>query len=104
MEKYCKLKEKNSNAKQVKNNRDYRKQREELDEQRRKEGKENFLRKITNGSGIQSSTAIQNIRHLHHSACNFMDYKDYKIDLKLHFIASIINQLKVPRLHLFFCL
>ena len=59
-------------------------QREELLEQGRKEGKEDFLRKIANTSGIQGVSAILDTKLLRLTACDFMVYKDYKNQLKIY--------------------
>ena len=59
-------------------------QREEILEQGRKEGKEDFLRKIANTSGIQGVSAILDTKLLRLTACDFMVYKDYKNQLKIY--------------------
>ena len=58
VEKYCKLKADIRNQSKAKVKQITKEQREELLEQGRKEGKEEFLRKITNCSGIQGVSAI----------------------------------------------
>ena len=58
VEKYCKLKAGIRNQAKGKVKQVTKKQWEELLEQRRKEGKEDFLRKIANTSGIQGVSAI----------------------------------------------
>ena len=58
VEKYCKLKADIRNQSKAKVKQITKEQREELLEQWRKEGKEDFLRKITNCSGIQGVSAI----------------------------------------------
>ena len=58
VEKYCKLKTDIRNKAKAKVKQITKEQREELLEQGRKEGKEDFLRKIANTSGIQGVSAI----------------------------------------------
>ena len=58
VEQYCKLKADFRNQAKAKVNQITKEQREELLEQRRKEGKEDFIRKIANTSGIQGVSAI----------------------------------------------
>ena len=58
VEKYCKLKADIRNQAKAKVKQIMKEQREELLEQGRKEGKEDFLRKIANTSGIQGVSAI----------------------------------------------
>ena len=58
VEKYRKLKADSSNQAKAKVKQITKEQREELLEQGRKEGKEDFLRKITNTSGTQGASAI----------------------------------------------
>ena len=58
MEKYCKLKADIRNQAKAKVKQITKKQQEELLEQGRKEGKEDFLRKIANTLGIQVVSAI----------------------------------------------
>ena len=57
VEKYCKLKDIRNQAK-AKVKEIMKEQREEILELGRKEGKEDFLRKIANTSGIQDANAI----------------------------------------------
>ena len=78
VEKYRKLKAK------VKIKEITKEQREEILEQGRKEGKEDFLRKIANTSGIQGVSAILDTKLLRLTACDFMVYKDYKNQLKIY--------------------
>ena len=58
VEKYCKLKADIRNQAKAKVKQITKEQREELLEQGRKEGKEDFLRKIANASGIQGVGVI----------------------------------------------
>ena len=58
VEKYRKLKADIRNQAQAKVKEITKEQREEILEQERKEGKEDFLRKIANASGIQGVNAI----------------------------------------------
>ena len=58
VEKYRKLKANIRNQAKAKTKQVTKEQREELLEQGRKEGKEDFLRKIANTSGIQGASAI----------------------------------------------
>ena len=58
MEKYCKLKADIRNQAKTKVRQITKEQREELPEQGRKEGKEDFLRKIANTSDIQDVNVI----------------------------------------------
>ena len=58
VKKYCKLKTDIRNKAKAKVKQITKEQREELLEQGRKEGKEDFLRKIANTSGIQGVSAI----------------------------------------------
>ena len=58
VEKYRKLKADIRNEAKAKVKKITKEQREELLEQRRKEGKEDFLRKIANSSGTQGAYAI----------------------------------------------
>ena len=58
VEKYRKLKADISNLARTKVKQITKEQREELLEQGKKEGKEDFLRKIANTSGIQGASAI----------------------------------------------
>ena len=58
VEKYHKLKADIGNQAKAKIRQITKEQKEELLEQERKEGKEDFLRKITNTSGIQGVSAI----------------------------------------------
>ena len=58
MEKYRKLKSNIRNQAKAKIKQITKEQREELLEQERKEGKEDFLRKIANTSGIQGVSGI----------------------------------------------
>ena len=58
VEKYCKLKADVRNQAKAKVKQITKEQREKLLEQRRKEGKEDFLRKTANTSGIQGVSAI----------------------------------------------
>ena len=58
VEKYCKLKTDIRNKAKAKVKQITKEQREELLEQGRKEGKEDFLRKIANTSGTQGANAI----------------------------------------------
>ena len=55
---YCKLKASIRNQARTKVKQITEEQREEILEQGRKEGKEDFLRKIANTSGIQGANAI----------------------------------------------
>ena len=72
-------------------------QQEELFEQGRKEGKEDFLQKIAN-TGIQGASAIYNMKVLR-LTCDFMVYKGYKIKICL---SSMSNQPQDSRSYLFF--
>ena len=65
VEKYRKLKTDIRNQAKTNGRQIIKEQREELLEQGRKEGNENFLRKIVNTSDIQGASAIQNIGLLH---------------------------------------
>ena len=65
VEKYRKLKTDIRNQAKTKGRQIIKEQREELLEQGRKEGNENFLRKIVNTSDIQGASAIQNMGLLH---------------------------------------
>ena len=85
VEKYCKLKTDIRNQAKAKVKQITEEQREEIFEQGRKEGKEDFLRKITNTSSTQGANVIQNMNLPHPTVCNFMVYKDYKSDLKFIF-------------------
>ena len=58
VEKYCKLKADIKNQAKAKVEEITKEQWEELLEQRRKEGKEDFLRKIANSSGTQGVNVI----------------------------------------------
>ena len=58
VEKYCKLKADIRNQAKAKVKQITKEQQEELLEQGRKEGKEDFLRKIANTSGTQGANAI----------------------------------------------
>ena len=58
VEKYRKLKTEIRNQAKAKVKQIMKEQREELLEQGRKEGKKDFLRKVTNTSGIQGVSAI----------------------------------------------
>ena len=58
IEKYYKLKTDITNQAKAKTKEITKKQREELLEQGRKDGKKDFLRKIANTSGIQGANAI----------------------------------------------
>ena len=58
VEKYCKIKADIRNQAKAKVREITKEQREELTEQGREEGKEDFLRKIANTSGIQGLSAI----------------------------------------------
>ena len=58
VEKYRKLKTEITNQAKAKVKQIMKEQREELLEQGRKEGKKDFLRKVTNTSGIQGVSAI----------------------------------------------
>ena len=58
VEKYRKLKTEIRNQAKAKLKQIMKEQREELLEQGRKEGKKDFLRKVTNTSGIQGVSAI----------------------------------------------
>ena len=83
VEKYRKLKADFRNQAKAKVKQITKEQREELLEQGRKEGKEDFLRKIANTSGIQGVSAILDTKLLRLTACDFMVYKDYKNQLKI---------------------
>ena len=72
VEKYSELKADIRNQATAKVKEVTKEQREKILEQGRKEGKEGFLRKIGNTSGIQGV--------LHLTACDFMVYKDHKIN------------------------
>ena len=76
-------------------------QREEILEQGRKEGKEDFLRKIANSSGTQGVNVIQNMRLLHPMVYDFMVHKDYKNQFLKFFLSSMRNQLQDPTPPLF---
>ena len=65
VEKYRKFKTDIRNQAKTKGRQIIKEQREELLEQGRKEGNENFLRKIVNTSDIQGASAIQNMGLLH---------------------------------------
>ena len=84
VEKYYKLKADIRNQPKAKVKQITKEQREELLEQGRKEGKEDFLRKIANTSGIQGVSAILDTKLLRLTACDFMVYKDYKNQLKIY--------------------
>ena len=84
LEKYRKLKADIRNQVKAKVKQITKEQREELLEQGRKEGKEDFLRKIANTSGIQGVSAILDTKLLRLTACDFMVYKDYKNQLKTY--------------------
>ena len=84
LEKYRKLKADIRNQVKAKVKQITKEQREELLEQGRKEGKEDFLRKIANTSGIQGVSAILDTKLLRLTACDFMVYKDYKNQLKIY--------------------
>ena len=81
VEKYRKCKADIRNKAKVKVKQITKEQQEELLQQGRQEGKEDFLRKIANTSGIQGVSAIENMKLLHLTACDFMVYKNYKINL-----------------------
>ena len=83
VEKYRKLKADIRNQAKTKVKEITKEQREEILEQGRKEGKEDFLRKIANTSGIQGVSAILDTKLLRLTACDFMVYKDYKNQLKI---------------------
>ena len=90
VEKYCKFKTDIRNQSKIKVKQIAKEQRKELPEHGRKEGKEDFLAKnwkYFRHPGCQ----YQYQYHLHPTACDFMVYKDYKIDLEFIFITSIIN-------------
>ena len=84
LEKYRKLKADIRNQVKAKVKQITKEQREELLEQGRKEGKEDFLRKIANTSGIQGVSAILDTKLFRLTACDFMVYKDYKNQLKIY--------------------
>ena len=76
-------------------------QREKILEQERKEGEENFLRKIANTSGTQGVNAILNIRLPHPMACDSMVHKDYRNRFKIC-LSNMWNQLQDTTPHLLF--
>ena len=92
VEKYRKLKADIRNQTKTKVKEITKEQREEILEQGRKEGKEDFLRKIANSSGTQGVSAIQNMKLLRPMTCDFMAYKDYKSRFKIC-LSSMWNQL-----------
>ena len=91
VEKYLKLKADIRNQAKAKVKEITKEQREEILEQGRKEGKEDFLRKIANSSGTQGVNAIYNMKLLHHTACDFMVYKDYRNRFKECFFVQYIE-------------
>ena len=98
VKKYRKLKADIRNQAKAKVNKITKEQREE---QGRKEGKEDFLRKIANSSGTQGVNVIQNMRLLHPMVYDFMVHKDYKNQFLKFFLSSMRNQLQDPTPHLF---
>ena len=101
VKKYRKLKADIRNQAKAKVNKITKEQREEILEQERKEGKEDFLRKIANSSGTQGVNVIQNMRLLHPMVYDFMVHKDYKNQFLKFFLSSMRNQLQDPTPHLF---
>ena len=99
--KYCRLKADIRNQAKAKVKEITKEQREEILEQGRKEGKEDFLRKIANSSGTQGVNVIQNMRLLHSMVYDFMVHKDYKNQFLKFFLSSMRNQLQDPTPHLF---
>ena len=75
MEKYHKLKADIRNQAKAKVKQIIKEQLEEILEQRRKKGEKSFLLKIANTSGTQGVSAIQIMRLLRVTTCNFMVYK-----------------------------
>ena len=100
VEKYGRLKADISNQSKAKVKEITKKQREELLEQGRKKGKEDFLRKIANTSVIQGANAIYNMKLLCPTACDFMVHKDYKNWFKIC-LSSMWNQHQDLTPHLF---
>ena len=79
MEKYLKLKADIRNKAKAKIRQITKEQRGESHEQGIKGGKEDFLQKIANTSGIQGVSAISKMNSLHPIECDFMVYKGHKI-------------------------
>ena len=100
VEKYRRLKADIRNQAKAKLKQITKEQQEEILEQGRKEGKEDFLRKIANTSGIQGVSAILDTKLFRLTACDFMVYKDYKNQLKIC-LSSMQNQLQDRTPHLF---
>ena len=97
--KYRKLKTDIRNQAKAKVKEITKEQRVELLEQGRKEGKEDFLRKISNTSGTRGVNAIYNMNLLHPTVCDFMVHKDYKNRPKIY-LSSMLNQLQDSTPHL----
>ena len=97
--KYRKLKADIRNQAKAKVKEITKEQRVELLEQGRKEGKEDFLRKISNTSGTRGVNAIYNMNLLHPTVCDFMVHKDYKNRPKIY-LSSMLNQLQDSTPHL----
>ena len=68
-----------------------KKQKEELLQQSRKKGGEDFLKTFAEGSGIQGAITTLDRNNLHLMACDFKVYKDYKIELKFPFPICKVN-------------
>ena len=75
VEKYHKLKADIRNQAKAKVKQIMKEQLEEILGQGRKKGEKSFLQKISNTSGTQGVSAIQNMRLLRLTTCNFMIYK-----------------------------
>ena len=99
VEKYRKIKADIRNQGKTKVKEITKEQRVELLEQGRKEGKEDFLRKISNTSGTRGVNAIYNMNLLHPTVCDFMVHKDYKNRPKIY-LSSMLNQLQDSTPHL----
>ena len=80
VEKYRKLEADIRNQAKAKVKQIMKEQRDEILKQGRKEVEKDFLRKITNTSGIQGASTISGMRPLRPTACDFMVYKDNKIN------------------------
>ena len=97
--KYRKLKADIRNQAKAKIKEITKEQRVELLEQGRKEGKEDFLRKISNTSGTQGVNAIYNMNLLHPTPCDFIVHKAYKNWPKIY-VSSMLNQCQDSTPHL----
>ena len=89
VQKYRKLKADIENLAEAKIKQIMEKQREESLEQGRKEGVEDFLRKITNTSGTQGVSAIENMNLPTIQHVILWSIKDYKINLVIFPICRI---------------